>query len=410
LSILILAGALLWPRGDNDTPPQPDQIAWDAAVQADTIPAFEVYLKELPDGSRANDARARIQTIQSEVEAAWREAQTRDTAGGYRTFLTTYTKQGIHVTEAQDALRRIEPEEAEWQQVTSSDPQTIEAYQRFLELYPESRYRADAEMQIAVLQASKADADKKEDDSGRAAIAADAIAPCQTYVRLYPNGRLAAGCRTHMDEIRQRDTQYLSKLVSIGEYNGPVVNPLTPEAVAAIQAFQGRNSLEQTRLFDRPTMEAIDRAVSVDQAARVAYENAKQKRSRADYEEFLKPHSKSRYAADVASRIAQCRTETRSISTKELTSIQKVGKASPDAVQENACLQARSDAGNQAAAACIASNGLALAPKEIIAGAPTPRGTTGFLGLRTQRFDCTATVEVQCEITTTVNQSAEVCP
>jgi SPOR domain len=75
---------------------------WHSAQAADTIEAYEQFLKEHPKSTRTNDAQTRI--VQLSEDRDWQRASSTDTADAYRQFLAAHPQ----AKSAQEARIRIE--------------------------------------------------------------------------------------------------------------------------------------------------------------------------------------------------------------------------------------------------------------------------------------------------------------
>src|ERR1700680_2879157 len=61
---------------------------WHSAQAADTIEAYEEFVKEHPKSARTSDAQTRI--VQLSEERDWQRASSTDTADAYRQFLAAH--------------------------------------------------------------------------------------------------------------------------------------------------------------------------------------------------------------------------------------------------------------------------------------------------------------------------------
>jgi cell division septation protein DedD len=75
---------------------------WHAAQSADTIEAYEEFVKEHPASTRTSDAHARVAELTEERD--WQRATSTDTADAYRQFLSAHPQ----AKSAQEARIRIE--------------------------------------------------------------------------------------------------------------------------------------------------------------------------------------------------------------------------------------------------------------------------------------------------------------
>ena len=84
---------------------------WQMAAKANTIAAYEQYIKSHPTGKHESEARARIASLQASAsdEAAWQAAKRANTASSYQQYLTSY-KNGAHIAEAIAAIDKLRPQ------------------------------------------------------------------------------------------------------------------------------------------------------------------------------------------------------------------------------------------------------------------------------------------------------------
>jgi hypothetical protein len=79
---------------------------WNKAAAANTLAAYQSFVREHPSDKRADDARGRILALQD--EQAWAAAQKAGDIAGYQTYLKTESG-GVYAERAQyeiDSLRR----------------------------------------------------------------------------------------------------------------------------------------------------------------------------------------------------------------------------------------------------------------------------------------------------------------
>jgi hypothetical protein len=149
VAALILVGILWWVFRPTATPE--DQQAWNVAAVEDSIPAYQLYIREEAQGyyvSRAND---RIAQIKSDVDAAFNKAKATNTAAAYQEFLNTYAKQGIDLDEARDAYANADAQEGAIRQAyrNALGTRSRDGYQAFLSQFGSSTYAADVRTRLA---------------------------------------------------------------------------------------------------------------------------------------------------------------------------------------------------------------------------------------------------------------------
>jgi serine/threonine protein kinase len=397
LAAAILVG-LNWPASmpsapSTPAPPAAEKLGFDEAVGASTITALRAYLAANPESPYAQEAQQRLAALEQEVEQAWSSAVTGDSVAGYDAFLAQYGEANLHVAEAEAARERVRPEEVEWQR--AFELQTVSAYQQYLHMFPTGRHQADAQ---AGLSARWSELAAAEDRAGRAAAVASTVFPCREYLRTYPDGRHIQACQTKIESLTPLLVDYQRKLITLGAYRGAVVSQLTNELITAITSFQSKGGLTQNGIFDTPTTAAIDKAV---EDLENAYSQAKDRRTRRDYEAFVQAYPNSSYSQEVRSRISQCRVEART-GAPSVSRIQHEERVEND---PNVCAAANAKAEEGARNACTARGGRAAGVSVLKSEEVARPILGGIFGLRA----CVATVEAQCEMPG-AQTSVDICP
>ncbi len=103
---------------------------WQKATSANTVAAYQDFLKEHPNGPNADEARSKIHMLQD--DQAWMNAMGANTESGFQQYVKAQPA-GSHVSEAQDKITGFE-RAAAWQ--TASADGSAAALQAFLEKYP----------------------------------------------------------------------------------------------------------------------------------------------------------------------------------------------------------------------------------------------------------------------------------
>lgn len=120
---------------------------WKKADTQGTIAAYQKFLTDHPKDSRADQARARIQTLQD--EQAWADAQKGNTADAYKQYVDTQPN-GIHVTEAQERMTSVQRADA-WKAAQADGK--APAIQGFLQKYPQGPEADQARAELQNLTA-----------------------------------------------------------------------------------------------------------------------------------------------------------------------------------------------------------------------------------------------------------------
>jgi hypothetical protein len=146
---IILAAGLWWFLRGTATPE--DQQAWNVAAMEDSVPAYQLYLREEPQGYYRTQAGDRVTELKTEVDAAFAKAKAANTAAAYQSFLATYTKQGIDIDEARDAYANADAQANNTRNAyrRATATRTRDGYQAFLTDYGTSSYAADVRQRLA---------------------------------------------------------------------------------------------------------------------------------------------------------------------------------------------------------------------------------------------------------------------
>jgi len=131
-----------------------DELAWEQARHQDSLPAFEDYLRQFPQGAHAEQARARALALQARAERqrrlgeAWGEAQRLPEAAALRRFAERFpgTEQAREALLQAQALERFERQRARereaWQEVLRD--RSLEALRRYLVEFSEGAHSQEA--------------------------------------------------------------------------------------------------------------------------------------------------------------------------------------------------------------------------------------------------------------------------
>jgi hypothetical protein len=118
---------------------------WSKASSAGTLAAYQQFLMLHPDGAHAQEARARIQSLQD--DQAWTLAQNANTQQSLQQYLQQQPN-GAHAAEARTRLSDLQ-RGAAWQQAQARN--SAAAYQDFLRQYPQAPEAAQARARLQQL-------------------------------------------------------------------------------------------------------------------------------------------------------------------------------------------------------------------------------------------------------------------
>lgn len=190
-----------------------DHAAWKAAEGDDTEAGYTRYLNDHPQGRHRQDALQRRDARQAERQAddqAWRRACQDDDEAAYAKYLTDYPK-GIHRDDAANRLHdakqtrlkreqiekenkaRLEFEHHAWRK--ADEQGTAEAYQAYLDDFPEGLHREEA-------QTGKQDALAWEN-----ALEENSEYAYQRYLQQFPKGRHHEAATKYLDDRRNERLQ-----------------------------------------------------------------------------------------------------------------------------------------------------------------------------------------------------------
>ena len=133
------------------TPKPEDQQAWNQAAMQDTIPAYQLYTREMPSGYYLSKADTRIGEIRTLVENAFAKAKAAGTQAAYQSFLQNYSQQGLDMDEAREGMINAGQQEAgmrmAYQRAISTRSRA--GYQGFLSQYGSSSFAGDVRQRLA---------------------------------------------------------------------------------------------------------------------------------------------------------------------------------------------------------------------------------------------------------------------
>ena len=148
LAVVVIA--MLWYTFRPTATPE-DQQAWNVAAMEDSIPAYQLYMREQPDGYFRGKAQDRADELKTEVDQAFAKARQMNTAQAYVSFIQTYAKQNVDIGDAQEAYATVNAQDG---QARNAYRQAIftrsrDAYQAFLSSYGNTSYAADVRQRLA---------------------------------------------------------------------------------------------------------------------------------------------------------------------------------------------------------------------------------------------------------------------
>jgi SPOR domain len=138
VTLVLLAGATLWACSSA-------QEDWNKANTANTVAAYQEYLKKHPTGDHSTEASDRIHSLQD--DDAWSQAKQANTQDAYQDYLQKQPT-GSHVKDAQDAITGLQ-RASDWK--TAESTGTVAALQDFLKKYPTGAEADEAKAKLSAL-------------------------------------------------------------------------------------------------------------------------------------------------------------------------------------------------------------------------------------------------------------------
>lgn len=118
---------------------------WQKASAANTVAAYQDFLKEHPNGQHADEARTHIHSL--EDNQAWMSAMNTNTEAGFQQYVQAQPA-GSHIQDAQGKITGFE-RAAAWQ--TASANGSVDALKAFLDKYPQGPESDEARAQLQKL-------------------------------------------------------------------------------------------------------------------------------------------------------------------------------------------------------------------------------------------------------------------
>jgi outer membrane protein assembly factor BamD (BamD/ComL family) len=157
------------------------QSRWKNAESANTIVAYEEFLKRYPKGELANQARAKLNQLFEQSD--WKDATQKNTIQSYENFLKQYP-QGIFTEEARSRLESLNFEKAK-------AINTLAAYEEFLQKYPKGNLAGKVRSILNQLYEQR----DWEEASRR-----NTIESYEEFLKRYPHGTFANEARSAIEK------------------------------------------------------------------------------------------------------------------------------------------------------------------------------------------------------------------
>jgi hypothetical protein len=118
---------------------------WNKALAANTLAAYQSFLKDHGGSEYAEDARGRLLALKD--DQAWALAQATNTIDGYQKYLRTEGG-GVHAPDAQYAITAVERAQA-WKSLPNNA--STDSLQAFVQKYPQGPESNEARQRLAAL-------------------------------------------------------------------------------------------------------------------------------------------------------------------------------------------------------------------------------------------------------------------
>lgn len=347
-AIVVLLGALTWlvsmPFGSKPTPPvtqtsapQPvaadsaaraaeeriaterataDERAFADATQADTIAAFETYIRTNPGGARIAEAQQRIVALN---EQARRAAEQR-AAAELATARAAEERAAAERAAAERATAAKATDDQSWSEATQAG--TVAAFEAYVRNNPAGTRIAEAQQRIAALNeqarraaeeratAERAASERAAAEQAAAARAAEERAAAERAVAERAAAAKAADDRAWVEAAQAGTVAALEAYVR----NNPAGTRVTEaQQRIAIINEQTRRVAEERATAERLAVEkAAAEKVAAERAADdKAFADATQAGSIAAFEAYIRNNAVGAHLIEAARRIAQLREDER---------------------------------------------------------------------------------------------------
>ena len=153
------------------------QSRWEATKAADTITAYEDFLKESPDGDLADQARVRRNELNEERD--WKDAEANNTIPAYEDFMKNYP-QGRHKNDVYARMEKLSPSKVNDLPFVSTE--------KFIKWFPQGVFMDEALLTQEKLSFEQAQAE-------------DTISAYGGYLNRYPHGVFADEARLRREKL-----------------------------------------------------------------------------------------------------------------------------------------------------------------------------------------------------------------
>jgi len=150
-----------------------EELIWQSTLEDNSINGHEAYLKQYPEGKYADSAKVKLK------EMYYRAAESENTISAYEEFLKKHSDSEF-ADDARSRLNILKKELSKWEQAQRVD--TIRAYWQFIVKNPQSQYVENANAKISEYEANKRRRDTL-DKSKKEKIRAEKVEPLIAALR-----------------------------------------------------------------------------------------------------------------------------------------------------------------------------------------------------------------------------------
>ena len=237
----------------------------------------------------------------------------------------------------------------------------------------------------------------------------DLIPGYQLYMREMPSGYFTGKAESRVAELK-------------AEVDSAFARAKAANTPAAYTSFLNTYAKQGIDLDE--ARNAYANADAQENTVRVAYNTARQTRSRDGYQSFLAQYGTTTYAPDVRQRLAACRTQTQTTGGTQSSELSRSATESGNTAII-ACTEARGTAATALQNACIADRGRVASPRILSQNAQNTSSAGGrvvgsLLGgaLFGQNrnvnigtvYQCSVQVAASCEKSVSSSRQVDVCP
>lgn len=277
-------------RGTTEHRTAADHACWiETRAEQGQIRGMRRYLERYPNGIFSAYARQQIREADNRLfrkeREFWADAQRLDTRRDYRSYLDRYPR-GRFVSQARRRINELNIERRRevqsdhldaWSDARQTD--TIEAYEAYLRIYPNSRHASDARKRLKKLRKKKTGGVSEADMAAwRQAQIVDSIRGYEAYIQQFPDGDFVRDAKAHLAELRRSrpnpddnlsafEKQYLAApgaisrlqqwLLQAGYGTGPSTGLMNEQTRDAIRRLQGKHGREMTGYIDQWTAQKL---------------------------------------------------------------------------------------------------------------------------------------------------------